>query len=61
MFIFGFKTVNELPSFVAGEILLLNGVLSIFASYYLRKYGYLGAVGIHFRTDMIWYPAWGAI
>jgi hypothetical protein len=40
---------------------LLNWVISIFAAYYFRKYGFLAAVGIHFWTDIIWHVIWGII
>ncbi|GAH57810.1 unnamed protein product, partial [marine sediment metagenome] len=41
--------------------ILLNGVVSLFAAYYFRKYGFLAAVGIHFWTDVVWHVVWGVI
>lgn len=41
------------------EIILLNGTLSMFAAYYMRKYGFLAAVGIHFWADIVWHVIWG--
>jgi len=61
MILFGFKTIREIPSVLISEIILLNGVISIFAAYYFRKYGFLAAVGIHFWTDIIWHTIWGMI
>ena len=59
MILFGLNTVNEIPLALMGEIILLNGVLSLFAAYYFRKFGFLAAVGIHFWTDVIWHVVWG--
>jgi hypothetical protein len=46
MILFGFNTVNEIPGALMAEIVLLNGVLSLFAAHYLRKFGFLAPVGI---------------
>ena len=59
--IFGIDQINEVPPVLVLEIILLNGVLSMFAAYYFRKYGFLVAVGIHFWTDIVWHVIWGAI
>jgi hypothetical protein len=61
MMAFGVNQINEIPLVLMMEIILLNGVLSIFAAYYFRKYGFLAAVGIHFWTDVVWHVIWGAI
>jgi membrane protease YdiL (CAAX protease family) len=61
MFLFGLKTMGEIPVALIGEIVLLNGVLSIFAAYYFRKYGILSAMGIHFWADVVWHVVWGAL
>jgi len=55
MLLFGLNAVNEFPPALLSEIILLNGVLSIFAAYYFRKFGFLAAVGIHFWADVIWH------
>lgn len=57
----GLKTANEIPIALLVEIILLNGVLSIFTAYYFRKFGFLAAVGIHFWADVIWHVIWGAM
>lgn len=61
MILYEFSSISEIPAALLAEIILLNGVLSIFAAGYLRKYGFLAAVGIHFWTDAIWHVVWGAI
>jgi membrane protease YdiL (CAAX protease family) len=61
MILFGLNTVNEIPLALMSEIILLNGLLSLFAAYYFRKFGFLAAVGIHFWTDVIWHVIWGVI
>lgn len=59
--LFEFKTIAEIPAALMSEIILLNGLVSLFAAYYLRKYGFLAPVGIHFWTDIIWHGVWGAL
>ena len=55
------KEINEIPFALMSEIILLNGVLSFFAAYYFRKFGFLASIGIHFWTDVIWHVIWGMI
>ena len=61
MILFGLNTVNEIPFALMTEIILLNGVVSLFAAYYFRKFGFLVPVGIHFWTDVVWHVIWGMI
>jgi len=61
MIIFDLNTIQEIPFALISEIILLNGVISIFVAYYFRKYGFLTAVGIHFWADIIWHVVWGII
>jgi len=61
MILLGLNTVNEIPLALISEIILLNGVVSLFAAYYFRKFGFLAAVGIHFWTDVVWHVIWGVI
>lgn len=61
MISFGLKNINEISTVFMTEIILLNGVLSLFAAYYFRKYGFLAAVGVHFWTDVVWHVIWGAV
>jgi hypothetical protein len=41
------------------EMILLNGVLSLLAAHYFKKYGFLAPVGVHFWTDILWHVIWG--
>lgn len=61
MILLGLNTVNEIPLALMSEIIVLNGVVSLFAAYYFRKFGFLAAVGIHFWADVIWHVVWGVI
>ncbi|MDD5047269.1 MAG: CPBP family glutamic-type intramembrane protease, partial [Bacteroidales bacterium] len=61
MILFGLNNFNDIPLALMSEIILLNGVLSLFAAYYFRKFGFLAAVGIHFWTDVIWHVIWGVV
>ncbi|MFC1975593.1 type II CAAX prenyl endopeptidase Rce1 family protein [Chloroflexota bacterium] len=61
MVIFGINQINEIPLALVTEIILLNVVLSLFAAYYFRKYGFFVAVGIHFWVDVVWHVIWGAL
>ena len=61
MILFGLNTVNEIPFALMTEIILLNGVVSLFAAYYFRKFGFLAPVGIHFWTDVVWHVIWGMV
>jgi hypothetical protein len=61
MILYEFSSINDIPASLLAEIILLNGVLSVFAAGYLRKYGFLAAAGIHFWTDVVWHVVWGAI
>jgi membrane protease YdiL (CAAX protease family) len=59
MFSFNYTTVAQIPAMLLFEIILLNSVLSFFAAYYFRKYGFLAAVGVHFWTDVVWHIIYG--
>lgn len=61
MLLFGLKGIGEIPPTLMSEIILLNGVLSLFAAHYFRKFGFLAPVAIHFWTDVVWHVLWGAI
>lgn len=57
--ILGLDSINDIPASLMAEIILLNGVLSLFAAGYFKKYGFLAAVGIHFWADIIWHVIYG--
>jgi hypothetical protein len=59
MFFQGWTDINQIPTMLLVEIVLLNGLLAIFAAYGFRTYGFLAAVGVHFWTDIIWHVLWG--
>ena len=61
MFIYHWTSFGDIPPMFLVEIILLNGVLSYFAAYYFRQYGFLAAVGVHFWTDIVWHVAWGTM
>ncbi len=59
--LYNLKSIADLPLLFASEILLLNSLVSLFAAYYFRKYGFLAAVGIHFWADIIWHVIYGVV
>ncbi|MFX0140091.1 MAG: type II CAAX prenyl endopeptidase Rce1 family protein [Candidatus Hodarchaeota archaeon] len=61
MVLFGFSSFSEVPILLPAEIILLNGVLSVYAASYFRKFGFLAAVSIHFWADMIWHVIYGIL
>jgi hypothetical protein len=61
MVLFGFTSLSQIPLGLIAEIFLLNGIIGIACAYYMRKSGYLAAVGIHFWTDIVWHVIWGLV
>jgi membrane protease YdiL (CAAX protease family) len=61
MVLMGFESVQAIPPALLIEMVILNGVLSLFAAYYLKVYGFLAAAGVHFWTDVIWHVLWGGL
>jgi membrane protease YdiL (CAAX protease family) len=61
MALLALDSASQIPTVTLGEILLLNSVLSLPAAYYLRRYGFLAAVGIHFWTDVVWHVLYGLV
>ena len=59
MIILGVSDPSLLPPVLLLEIFLLNGLISIFAAYYFKKYGLFAPIGIHFWTDIVWHMLWG--
>jgi hypothetical protein len=60
MVMFNFTSVSEISPVLILELILLNGVISLFAAYYMRRYGFLAAAGVHFWTDIVWHVVYGA-
>jgi hypothetical protein len=61
MILYGFKSVGDISPVLIIEIILLNGIISMLAAYYMRKFGFLAAAGIHFWTDIVWHVVWGVL
>ncbi len=60
MLLMGIETVREIPWMFAFELLLMNGTLSIVAALFMRRWGILSAMGLHFWTDVGWHVVWGS-
>ncbi len=54
------ESLKQVPPLLFGEIIFLNSALSIVAAWYLKKYGFLAAVMLHFSVDIVWHVLWGA-
>jgi hypothetical protein len=61
MIILGVNDPTKFSPVLLLEILLLNGLISIFAAYLMKKYGFLAAVGVHFWNDIVWHMLWGLV
>jgi membrane protease YdiL (CAAX protease family) len=61
MFLVGIESIQAIPPLLIMELVILNGVLSLFAAHYFRLYGFLAAVGIHFWADVVWHIIWGLV
>jgi membrane protease YdiL (CAAX protease family) len=59
MMLYNFNSFNDVTAGLLAEVILLNGVVSVFAAYYMRKSGFLAAASIHFWTDIVWHVVWG--
>jgi membrane protease YdiL (CAAX protease family) len=55
------KAFTEIPFWLIIELILLNGLVSIFCAINFRKYGIISAMVIHFCTDIVWHVIWGLI
>jgi membrane protease YdiL (CAAX protease family) len=61
MILLGVKSVISLSIVLIAEVIGLNSVISLFAAYYFRKYGFLAPVGIHFWADIVWHVVYGGL
>jgi len=61
VFALGLEGVSGVPAPLMAEIILLNGILSLLAAVYLRRSGFVAAVGVHFWADVVWHVLWGTL
>jgi hypothetical protein len=61
MFLYGWTTMEQVPLLLLVEMILLNGIMSLFAAHYFKKYGFLAPVGIHIWADIAWHVIWGLV
>lgn len=61
MIVYGLESINQIPDALMIGILVVNSVVSFFAAWYFKKYGFITAVGIHFWTNIVWHVIWGAV
>jgi hypothetical protein len=61
MFLLNVTDPSKMSPVLLGEILLLNGTLSMVGAFLFKKYGFLATVGVHFWADVIWHVLWGLI
>jgi membrane protease YdiL (CAAX protease family) len=61
MILLGIKSMADFSVVLIAEVVGLNSVISLFAAYYFRKYGFLAPVGIHFWADMVWHVVYGGL
>ncbi len=59
--ILGVDSIGDIPTAMMAEIFLLNSAVALPAAYYLRKSGFLAAVGIHFWNNVVWHIIYGAL
>ncbi len=59
MYLYGFKSLGELPPAVIVELLVLNGIVGVIAGVEFIKYGLIAAIGIHFWADIVWHVIYG--
>lgn len=61
MFLLNVTDPSKMSPVLLGEILLLNGTMSLVGAYLFKKYGFLATVGVHFWADVVWHVLWGLI
>ncbi len=59
MLIYGIESFEAIPLYLGLELLLLNGIVSIGAIWFFKKYGILAAIGIHLWADIVWHMIYG--
>jgi len=61
MLLMGIETVREIPWVLAVELLMMNGTLSVVAALFMRRWGIVSSMGLHFWTDIGWHVVWGVV
>jgi hypothetical protein len=61
MALYEYNSLTDIPGVLIAEIILLNGIISVFTAWSLRRYGLLAPIGIHFWTDVVWHVIWGSM
>lgn len=61
MYLEGWQTLGQVPPVLLAEILALNGIIGLLAAAAFKRVGFLGAVGVHFWTDVVCHVLWGVI
>jgi len=61
IYLYGYKTLAEIPPVLIWEIVALNGIVALAAAWQFKKAGYLAAVGVHFWADIVWHVIWGLL
>ena len=61
MLLMGMESIADIPVGFGAEMLLLNGSLAVAAAIFMRRWGILAAVGLHFWTDVGWHVVWGSL
>jgi len=61
IYLYGYQTFGDIPIGFVWEIVLLNGIIGLLSAWQFKKAGFLGAVGVHFWTDVVWHVIWGLL
>ena len=59
MALYSYTSPAEISPVLILEVILLNGTITFITAYFMKKYGFLTAVGIHFWADIVWHTIWG--
>jgi len=59
MLLYEIKEITAIPISLVTELFIMNGIVSVAAIWYFKKYGIIAAIGIHFWTDILWHVVYG--
>ncbi|MGZ6316240.1 MAG: CPBP family glutamic-type intramembrane protease, partial [Anaerolineales bacterium] len=57
----GWTSMSQVPPVLIAELVLLNGIMSLFAAYCFKRFGILAPMGIHLWADVLWHVIWGLL